>query len=182
MRRYFGDTSAPHTQFVWRSQAENTFQVDPTRASTWVGINPKGAVRDGLNFDGIQPEDQGRGSPVQYDPADFPNNYASVRYNEVSMKGLLGAVLILHRAGFTDLLAASDQALLRAARWMKWAADTYAAKGYRYFTDANESPRPLINYFYGAGLPETRGRTQLSGGAFGYSWTFWTHAGRRLSP
>jgi uncharacterized protein YjdB len=181
MRRYFGDLSAPHTEFVWRPQAENTFQVDPSRTSTWVGINPKGATRDGHHFDGIQPEDQGRGSPVQYDPADFPNNFSAVRYNEVSMKGLLGAVLILHRAGYRDLLAASDQALLRAAQWMKWAADTHAAEGYRYFTDGNESPRPLLNYFYGAGLPETRARSQLSGGAFGYTWTWWTHAGRRVN-
>jgi hypothetical protein len=186
MRRYLGDTSAPY-QFHgvrggWGAGSNNhqhTWQEDPNDPGTWRGIVRRGVVRDGNNFDGIQPEDHARNEPGTYDRSAFPNTYTT-RYNEVSMEALLGAVLILYRAGYADLPGLEDEALLRAARWIKYAADTHPEKGYRYFTDALEASRPLINYFYGARLPEDRTRNQLQGRAFGYGWTYWTHAGRQL--
>jgi uncharacterized protein YjdB len=177
MRRFFGDTSIPY-EFRW--YGDQSWQMNPTVVSTRVGINPKGAARNGHNFDGIQPEDQARNEPNAYDPADFPNVYTT-RYNEVSLEGLFGAVLILHRAGYTDLLRASDRALLRAAAWVRYSADQFPEKGYRYFTDALEASRPLVNFFYDVDFPEDRTRNQINGRAFGYGWTYWTHAGRRLA-
>ena len=177
-RRWLGNTSAPYTL---RWTGTQTFQLNPGNSATWVGIAPKGATRDGHNFDGIQPSDINRGIPDAYNPADFPNSALTHRYPETSLHGVMGAVLILHRAGYTDLADASDQAILRAAKWIKYAADNFAADGYVYFTGPHEASRPLINFFYpGSGLPATRSRTQLSGASYGYAWTYWTHAGRRL--
>jgi len=172
-------TGVNHT-FKWYN-VQYTWQMNPSNSATWVGVNRKGAVRDGHNFDGLQPEEQERGSPNAYDRAAFPNDYSAVRYNEVALEAHLATVLILHRAGYTDLIDASDQAMLRAAKWIKRAADDQAAKGYRYFTDNREAARPLINYFYrSAGLPESRTRDQLWGRAFGFAWTYWTHGRRSI--
>jgi hypothetical protein len=181
MRRYMGDTKANYTLKFGASGFWKSWHVEPNNSATWVGINPKGATKNGHNLDGIQPSDQDRGFPEEYDASNFPNDYSAVRYNEVSMQGLMGALLILHRAGYTDLLDSSDQAILRAARWMKQAADNYPYKGYKYFSDAHEASRPMINYFYNAGLPEDRVRSQRSGRAYGFSFTYWTHQGRRLN-
>ncbi|MBA4156697.1 MAG: Ig-like domain-containing protein [Gemmatimonadetes bacterium] len=178
-RRWLGDTSVAFS-LKWTGSTQS-WQVNPSNSATWVGINSKGAKRDGYNFDGIQPSDQNRGAPEAYEPTNFPNDFSSVRYNETSLHGVLGAVLILHRAGYTDLVDGSDQAVLRAAKWIKYAADSFPAKGYEYFTGPHEATRPLINYFYpSASLPSTRERTQLSGSAYGYAWTYWTHAGRSV--
>jgi uncharacterized protein YjdB len=177
-RRWLGDTSVPF-RLKWTDK--QSWQLNPNDSSTWVGVNPKGATRDGYNFDGIQPSDQNRGTPMDYDSSDFPNSFSAVRYNETSLHGALGAVLILHRAGYTDLIDASDQALLRAARWIKYAADNYAADGYQFFTGPHEAVRPLINYLYpSANLPAERVLPQAKGRAYGYAWTFWTHSGRRV--
>jgi hypothetical protein len=177
-RRWLGNTSVGYT-LKWTG--EQSFQVDPSNSATWVGINPKSATRDGHNFDGIQPADINRGTPETYDPSDFPNSALSHRYPETSLHGVMGAVLILHRAGYTDLVDASNQAILRAANWIEYAADNFSADGYVYFTGPHEAPRPLINFFYpGTGLPGTRVRPQLTGASYGYAWTFWTHSGRSL--
>jgi hypothetical protein len=177
-RRWLGNTSASYT-LKWTDA--QSFQVNPNNSATWVGINPKGAVRDGHNFDGIQPSDLNRGTPETYNPAAFPNSAVSHRYPETSLHGVVGAVLILHRAGYTDLVDASDQAILRAAKWIKYAADNFSGAGYMYFTGPHEAARPLINYLYpSAGLPSTRERSQNDGQDYGFGWTYWTHAGRRL--
>ncbi|HOC17506.1 MAG: alginate lyase family protein [Kiritimatiellae bacterium] len=178
MRRFLGDTSAPYS-LRWDT-SNQSWQANPGSQASWVGINPKGAKRDGHNFDGIQPEDQRRGTPESYSASSFPNDFSSVRYNEVALGAYLGTVLMLERAGYRDLVDASDQALLRAARWIKYAADNYASKGYVYFRGFHEAAQPLVNYFYNAGMPEVKSRDQMEGREFGYSWTFWTHAGKRL--
>jgi hypothetical protein len=177
-RRWLGNTSAPYT-LKWTGV--QSFQLNPSSSATWVGIAPKGATRDGNNFDGIQPSDINRGTPETYSPADFPNSALSHRYPETSLHGAMGAVLILDRAGYTDLVDASNQAILRGAKWIKYAADNFSADGYVYFTGPHEAARPLINFFYpGTGLPGTRSRSQLSGASYGYAWTYWTHSGRSL--
>jgi hypothetical protein len=182
LRRWLGDTSISHT-FTWHSNQSWQDHTSSTNA-TRKGINSLGAVRNGHNFDGIQPEDQRRNdefgpSGGVYDPQDFPTP-ATMRYPEVSLTATMGAAYLLYRAGYTDLLDASDQAILRAAQQIHRFATSYSAKGYVYFTDSHEAPRPLINYLYGTDLPETRERTQLNGRADGFAWTYWTHLGRTL--
>jgi hypothetical protein len=172
MRRWLGDTSIDYTFLWYGDQTWHMSTVDATK----VGINPRGANKDGHNFDGIQAEDQNRGVPAGYDRTNFPSDYSAVRYNEVALAATVGTVLMLHRAGYTDLVDASDQAVLRAAQWIKYAADTFPEKGYLYFTDSREAARPLFNYLYpSANLPATRVRSQSAGSEFGYAWTYWTH-------
>jgi hypothetical protein len=174
MRRWLGDTSITDAPFLW--YGDQTWHLTPSNAATNVGINPLGAGKDGHHFDGILPEDQNRGTPAAYDPWNFPNDVSSVRYSEVALSASIGTVLMLQRAGYSDLPDASDQALLRAARWIKYAADTFPSKGYRYFTDSREAARPLITFLYPtAGLPDTRERGQFAGREFGFAWTYWTH-------
>jgi hypothetical protein len=181
-KRWMGDTSISHA-FNWGA---NQSWQDHTGgdAATWKGINSLNAVRDGHNFDGIQPDDQRRhdedGATLGvYDPADFPTP-ATSNYPEESLAAALGCALILYRSGVLDMFTASDAALMRAVAQHKRFADNYAAKGYTYFYDSQEAPRPLVNYLFGLGYPETRLRTQLAGPSRGYGFTYWTFQGYSL--
>jgi hypothetical protein len=159
----------------------NTWQQNPNDKSTWRGIVAAGVTRDGNRFDGIQPEDQWRNKTGAYSASNFPGDKTDHRYPEESFEGTIGAVLILHRAGHTNLLGTADSALLRAARSIKYFADNYSSKGYEYFTGPHEASRPLINYLYpSAGLPGDRARNQMGGKAKGFAWTYWTHGGRSV--
>jgi hypothetical protein len=174
MRRWLGDTSVVDVDFLW--YGDQSWHMTPAIDATKAGINPRGATRDGHNMDGIQPEDQNRGAPHAYDPLDFPNDVSNVRYIEVALAATAGTVLMLQRAGYTDLVDVSDSALLRAAQWIRYAAETFPSKGYRYFTDSREASRPLFTYLYpDADLPDTRERPQFAGREFGFAWTYWTH-------
>jgi hypothetical protein len=160
----------------------NTWQQNPNDRSTWRGIVAAGVMRDGNRFDGIQPEDHWRNRTGAYSASSFPGDQTDHRYPEESLEGSLGAALILYRAGYTNMLSTADNALLRAARSIKYFADNHPSKGYHYFTGPHEASRPLINYFYpGAGLPGDRSRNQLAGRAKGFAWTYWTHGGRSVN-
>jgi hypothetical protein len=191
MRFWLGDRSAlskdPFSGVAggWGAGApnySNTWQQNPNDPSTWRGIVAAGVTRDGNLFDGIQPEDHWRNKTGAYSAGSFPGDQTDHRYPEESLEGVLGAVLILHRAGYTDLIGAADNAILRAARSIKRFADNHASKGYHYFTGPHEASRPLITYLYpSSGLPSDRERNQLGGKAKGFAWTYWTHGGRSVN-
>jgi hypothetical protein len=190
MRFWLGDrTALPVDPFRnvpggWGAGVGNqapTWQQNPGNRATWRGIVAAGVTRHGNRFDGIQPEDHWRGNTGAYDPATFPGPKANHRYPEESLEGAVGAVLILYRAGYTDLLDTADKALFRAAYSIRYLAQNYGALGYRYFTGPHEASRPLLDYLYpGEDLPESRTRPQLLGRAKGFAWTYWTHAGRSI--
>lgn len=202
LRRWLGNYTLPLVgSTVPNSSPQSAFALDEVAfvwgqsgATSWhsaaavaddakrVGVNPLGATRDGYNFDGIQPDDQRRGTPATYNPASFPNDYSAVRYNELAAEGHIALINVLHRAGYSGLVTYQDSAMLRAVRAIKRLADSYPALGYRYFTTTKEVSRPLIHYFWpAAGLPTTRQRTQQAGAAEGIAWTYWTHEGRTLA-
>lgn len=213
MRRFLGDTSivtvegetqsgSPPSLFEGFSTTvqSDTWQKLPvlTDNTKRVGINALGATADGNFCDGIVLGDQYRGfyldgdgtggadgDPSIYRADYFPNRYSGVDYTSVTTYAHLAAVYILHRCGYTDLLACQDDAMVRSLEWLKWAADNHSAKGYVYFGEGSgnalEAAKPLISYLYpDAGLPANKVRTSESGAAFGYAWTWWLFNGRSL--
>jgi hypothetical protein len=190
MRFWLGDrTALPVDPFfdvsggwdVGSGHEANSWQEDPDDPSTWRGIVAAGVRRDGNRFDGIQPQDHWRGSTGAYKPTAFPGVKTDHRYPEQSLAGTVGAILILQRAGYDDLLETADRALLRAARSIRYFAKHHQQLGYEYFTGPFEASRPLLAFLYPeAHLPVARVRTQYQGRANGFAWTYWTHGGRSL--
>jgi hypothetical protein len=83
------------------------WQYDKTRP---VGINPKGAVKNGYNVDGVLPDDQRRGCGFSI-PACKEN------YVWEALQGASIQALLLHRAGY-DVFNWQDKALYRATAWL----------------------------------------------------------------
>jgi hypothetical protein len=140
----------------FRFEDDLSWQADPTNP---VGINPKGAVKDGHSVDGALPEEMRRGSRFRWPPA--RTNYAW---------GVLQAALVqaelLHRAGYPTW-EWSDRALLRAVQFL------YAI-GWMPEGD-DEWQVWVVNHAYGttfpASLPARPGKNM--------GWTDWTHSPAR---
>jgi hypothetical protein len=103
-----------------------------------VGINPKGATKEGHSIDGVLADDQRRCGGFQWPPC--ITNYAWE-----GLQGALALAVILHRAGY-DVWNWQDQAILRAVKWLYDEAD-YPAEG-----DDTWQPY-VINYYYGTNFP-----------------------------
>jgi PKD repeat protein len=147
---YLGDRSS-YAGFTYGSLS---WQADPSKP---VGINPKGATRDGHSIDGVLTDDQRRAGDFTWPPP--KENYA--------WEGLQGAVaqaLVLHRAGY-DVWEWEDQALLRAVTWLHEQCN-FPAEG-----DDTWQPH-VVNFFYGsdfpAPVPSRHGKN--------VGWTDWTHS------
>jgi hypothetical protein len=129
-----------------------TWQADPQHP---VGINPRGAMRDGHSIDGVLPDDQRRGGPFSWPPP-------KENYVYEALQGALVQAVVLARAGY-DVWEWGDRALLRAALWLEREAD-YRAEG-----DDTWQPH-VINHFYDANLrleiPAHHGKN--------VGWTDWT--------
>jgi len=129
------------------------WQADPTNS---VGINPKGAMRQGHSIDGVLPDDQRREGGFQWPPP--KENYV---YG--ALQGVVAQAEMLHRAGY-DTWNWQDKAILRAFQWTH--------------KEANFPPTgddtwllPLIDRRYGTNfwnkLPVSPGKAM--------GWTDWTH-------
>jgi hypothetical protein len=130
-----------------------SWQADPTQP---VGINPKGAKKDGHSIDGIMPDDQRRCGSFQWPPC--LTNYAWE-----GLQGALAQAVILGRAGF-DVWNWENQAILRAVKWLYHVAN-YPAEG-----DDTWQPH-IINYYYRTNYPAPiPARTGKNVG-----FTDWTH-------
>ena len=97
---YLGDRSS-YAEFNYGSDL--SWQADPDNP---VGINPKGATKDGHNIDGILPDDMRRGGAFTW-PAEHTG------YPWEALQGALVQAEILYRAGY-DTYEWEDRALLRA--------------------------------------------------------------------
>jgi hypothetical protein len=128
------------------------WQADPEHP---VGINPRGAVRDGHSIDGVLPDDQRRGGPFSWPPP-------KENYVYEALQGALVQAVVLWRAGY-DVWEWGDRALLRAAQWLEHEAD-FPAQG-----DDTWQPY-VIHHFYGVKLhfevPSRCGKNM--------GWTDWT--------
>jgi hypothetical protein len=130
-----------------------TWQVDPAHP---VGVNPRGAERDGHSLDGVLPDDQRRSGAFAWPPP-------KENYVYEALQGALLQAVVLERAGY-DAFEWGDRALLRAALWLEREAG-YPAEG-----DDTWQPH-LLNYVYDANLrtvyPARPGKN--------VGWTDWTH-------
>jgi hypothetical protein len=155
-RGWLGERSA-YSGFDY---GELWWQADPDAP---VGINPRGASRQGHSIDGVLPDDQRRSGPFAWPP---PHE----NYVYGALQGALVQAVILHNAGY-DVWQWGDRALLRAFQWLYGAAE-YPAQG-----DDGWEPY-LVNYYYAAGLPvPVPARPGKIAG-----WADWTHSARAPDP
>lgn len=96
------------------------------RARSWqadtkhpVGINPRGAMRDGHSIDGVLPDDQRRGGDFKWPP---PRE----NYVYEALQGAVAQAMMLSRAGY-PAWQWEDAALLRAFTWLHTEAQYPAA-------------------------------------------------------
>jgi hypothetical protein len=147
-RGWLGDRTA-HAGFKY---GELDWQGNPQRP---VGINPKGATRNGQNVDGVLPDDMRRGGPLRFPPG-------KTKYVWEALQGAIVQAEILYRAGY-DTWEWEDRAILRAVEFLYrigWKAegdDTWQIW--------------LVNRRYGTSLPTSdKARPGKNMG-----WTDWTH-------
>ncbi len=129
-----------------------SWQADPANP---VGINPRGARRNGHSLDGVLPDDQRRGGDFTWPPP-------KENYVYEALQGALLQAMVLSRAGY-DVWEWGDRALLRAAQWLEREA-AFPAEG-------DDTWQPwVINYHYGTNLrtvlPAQPGKN--------VGWTDWT--------
>lgn len=149
---YLGDREA-YADFTY---GDLSWQADPDRP---VGINPKGATKEGHSIDGALPEEMRRGGSFRWPPR-------QTNYPWGALQGALVQAEILCRAGY-DAWAWEDRALLRAAEFLY---------GIGWVPLGDDDWQPwLLNYAYGTEYP-TRITTQ-PGKNMG--WTDWTHSEHR---
>jgi len=106
------------------------WQYDKTKP---VGINAKGATRSGRNIDGVIPDDQRRSGGFTWPP---PRE----NYCWENLQGIVGTAIMLDRSGY-DVWSWSDQAILRAVKWL------YNICKFPAVGDDVNTPY-VINYFY----------------------------------
>jgi hypothetical protein len=134
---WLGDRSA-YAGFTYGDLA---WQVDSGKP---VGINPKGATKNGRNVDGVLPDDQRRAGGFSWPPPQ--ENYV--------WEELQGAVVqaeLLSRAGY-DAWNWSEKVLLRAVNW-QYNVNTFPAQG------DDTWQIYVINHAYGTNFPTSSGST-----------------------
>ena len=129
------------------------WQADPKNP---VGINPKGATKNGHSIDGVLPDDQRRSGGFKSPPP-------KENYVYEALQGVLAQAVILYRLGY-DVWNWEDQAILRAFRWLHEEAN-FPAGG-----DDTWQPH-IINYYYGTNFPSP----VPSNPGKNVGWTDWTH-------
>ena len=110
---WLGDRSS----YAGYSYGDLSWQADPSKP---VGINPKGAVKNGHNVDGVLPDDQRRAGSYTWPPP-------CENYVHEALQGALVAAWQLSRAGY-DVWGWQDRALLRAYQWL-YTVDKCPASG-----------------------------------------------------
>lgn len=111
------------------------WQADPSKP---VGINPKGAVKNGRNVDGVLPDDQRRAGGFAW-PAPKEN------YVWEALQGAVVQAELLSHAGY-DAWNWSDRAMWRAVNW------EYNVNGFQATGD-DTFEIYIINHAYGSNFP-----------------------------
>jgi PKD repeat protein len=147
---WLGDRSS----YAGFTYGDTSWQADPSRP---VGINPRGATKQGHLIDGVLPDDQRRAGGFAWPPP-------KENYVWEALQGAVAQAVILSRQGYATW-EWSDQALLRAVSWLHQQCN-YPAGG-----DDTWEPH-VINFFYAsdfpAPIPSTPGKN--------VGWTDWTLA------
>jgi hypothetical protein len=146
---WLGDRSA-YAGFAYEDDL--SWQADPRQP---VGINPKGAMKEGHSIDGALPEEMRRGRGFRWPPK-------RTNYPWGALQGALVQAELLHRAGY-PAWEWEDRALLRAVQFLYdigWSAE-----------GDDEWQIWLVNHVYNtdfpAALPAQPGKNM--------GWTDWTH-------
>jgi len=134
---WLGDRSA-YAGFTYGDLA---WQVDPSKP---VGINPKGATKNGHSIDGVLPDDQRCAGGFSW-PAPKEN------YVWEALQGAVVQAELLSRAGY-DAWNWSDKALWRAFAW-EYSVNSFAAQG------DDTWQIYVINHAYGTNFPTMGGST-----------------------
>ena len=144
---YLGDRAS----YAGFDYGDLSWQADPSKP---VGINPKGAMKDGHSIDGAIPDDMRRGGTFHWPPA-------STGYPWEALQGVMVQAEILGRAGY-DTWQWQDQAVLRSVKFL------YDI-GWKPSGDDQWQPF-LIDAHYGTNYASNAG---ASGGKI-MGWTAWT--------
>jgi hypothetical protein len=131
LRGWLGDRSA-WTGFRF---GKTWWQADPDEP---VGVNPKGATKQGHSIDGVLPDDQRRAGPFAWPPP-------RTNYTWGALQGAFAQAVILDRAGY-DVWGWQDRALLRAVRWLQEEARQPARGDDAWILH-------LVNFHYGTDFP-----------------------------
>ncbi len=151
---WLGDTTA-YNSFDYGNLC---WQADE---SVPVGINPIGSVIDGVNVDGVLPDDQRRGPNCPPDPV-IEENYV---YS--ALAGPWVSCEIAHKKGH-DAWGWEDEAMLRAAVRI----ETDFASGFVSGSATNDRWQGwVVNWQYGSGTVVTAAESTLSKS---YAFTSWT--------
>lgn len=146
---YLGDREA-YKGFIY---GELYWQADPKHP---VGVNPKGATKDGHSIDGALPEEMRRGGKFTWPPNE-------TGYAWEALQGAFVQAEILYRAGYA-VYDWQDQALLRAVKFLYEIG---------WVPEGDDIWLPwLINNAYGTDFPAispTRPGKNMG-------WTDWTHS------
>ena len=141
------------------SYGDLEWQANP---SAPVGINPKGAMKNGVNIDGIIPDDMRRG---QMDGKYFPSlGQHGIDYTWEALQGVMLQAELLTRAGY-PAFGWQDQAPARAMARIN-------ALGYPAIGDDSFIPW-MVNFRYGTKYATSTARP---GKSFGFS--DWLYGGR----
>jgi len=155
-RGFLGDR-ASYDAFLWTQDL--SWQADEDAP---VGINPVGAVKQGVDIDGALPEEMRRGDSFQSPPE--PTGYVWE-----ALQGILVEAVILDRAGY-DVFRWEDQAILRAVHFIHDLQDQYPDAGWWATGDDTWVPW-VVNAAYGTAFPTDPAAVGKCMG-----WTDWTHA------
>jgi hypothetical protein len=135
-----------------------SWQADPSEP---VGVNPKGAEKDGRSIDGALPEEMRRGGPFRWPPE-------YTQYPREALSGFIALAELLHRQGY-EVYDWSDRALLRATRFL-WNLEQKFP--HEEWWEPQIPIYWIINARYGTSFPVTV--STATGRNVG--WTNWTHA------
>jgi len=152
-----GDQSA-YDEFHWKHDL--SWQADETNP---VGVNPVGAVKQGLSIDGALTEEMRRGGEFQIPPI-------HTGYPWEALQGILVEAVILERAGYFGVFDWSDRAILRIVEFIERLDNQYPDDGWWATGDDTWVPW-VINDIYGRNFP-----TQEAHHGKLMAWTDWTHA------
>jgi flagellar hook capping protein FlgD/IPT/TIG domain-containing protein/alginate lyase len=152
---WLGDRSS----YAGFSYGDLTWQFDPAQP---VGINPRGATKNGESIDGALPEEMRRGCVFQFPPC-------ASGYPWTALQGVTVQAEILHRAGY-DAWNWQDQAIRRAFQFLYDLDRRYGG----WWAVGNDECFPwLVNRAYGTSFPAV---TPARPGK-NIAWMDWTHGG-----
>lgn len=153
----------PNNDLSWQADTTNFFQ-----------INPKGAMKKGLNIDGIMPDDMRRNGSFSNPP---PSKTTS--YHWEALQGIVMAARVLGRIG-KPIWDVGDSAIYRAfhvleVRWEEKYGD-WAAEG------DDEWMLPFIDAAYGSSFSKDQKRLWDHGKNAGWPYVVWKRTARVKEP